>query len=89
MYMRYKVLIFGNTTAHKYVYRTITPNKWVIRIDKSAQALRLKLDKIRTEPQQMKKASEEAIISTWQGLQDDYRTYCGVIGFSEGGKKDM
>lgn len=24
----------------------------------------------------------------WQGLQDDYRTYCGVISFSEEGQGD-
>ena len=25
----------------------------------------------------------------WQGLQDDYRTYCGVICFSEEGKNNV
>ena len=25
---------------------------------------------------------------SWQGLQDDYRTYCGVISFSEEGQGD-
>ena len=27
-------------------------------------------------------------IANWQGLKDDYRTYCGIVSFSKGSKND-
>ena len=35
-----------------------------------------------------KKDLKNEIYPVWQGLKDDYRTHCGVIGFSERGKND-
>ena len=45
----------------------ITPNKWLLPVANGAKSIRAEINKVRTEPQQMKKASEEAIISIWQG----------------------
>ena len=36
-----------------------------------------------------KKDLKNEIYPVWQGLQDDYRTYCGVICFSEEGKNNV
>ena len=30
-----------------------------------------------------KKALESAIRSIWQGLKDDYQTYCGIVCFTK------
>ena len=43
----------------------ITTNEWLIPVANNAKRIRGQLDKVRTMPQQMQKASEEAIISDW------------------------
>ena len=45
----------------------ITPNEWLEPVRINAKSLRERLDKARTLPEQMKKASEEAICLEWQG----------------------
>ncbi len=47
----------------------ITPNEWLEPVRNNAKSLRDRLDKVRTLPEQMKKASEEAICLEWQGRQ--------------------
>ena len=32
------------------------------------------------------KSAENALYPLWQGLQDDYQTYCGIVSFSKGAK---
>ena len=32
------------------------------------------------------KSAESALYPVWQGLKDDYRTYCGIISFSNRGE---
>ena len=48
----------------------ITPNEWLEPVRNNAKSLRDRLDKVRTLPEQMKKASEEAICLEWKGRQD-------------------
>ena len=43
----------------------ITPNEWLIPVAKNAKRIRTELEKVRTLPQQMQKASEEALLSEW------------------------
>lgn len=43
----------------------ITPNEWLLPVAKSAKRLRGELEKVRTLPLQIQKASEEAIMSEW------------------------
>ena len=45
----------------------ITPNEWLEPVRINAKSIRERLDKVRTLPEQMKKASEEAICLEWQG----------------------
>ena len=52
----------------------ITPNEWLEPVRNNAKSLRDRLDKARTLPEQMKKASEEAICLEWQERVDDYIT---------------
>lgn len=33
--------------------------------------------------EQFYRVQNNTVLKSWQGLQDDYRTYCGVIGFSQ------
>ncbi len=44
---------------------TITPNEWLIPVAKSAKSIREQLEVVRTMPQQIQKASEEALMSKW------------------------
>ncbi len=48
----------------------ITPNEWLIPVAKNAKRIRLELEKVRTLPQQMQKASEEALMSEWYTGRD-------------------
>ncbi len=48
----------------------ITPNEWMIPIKNDLNGLKEQLNKVRTEPQQIRKASEEAILSKWYPGQD-------------------
>jgi site-specific DNA recombinase len=48
----------------------ITPNEWLIPIRNEAKNARTELDKVRKMPQQIQKASEEAVLSTWYAWQD-------------------
>ena len=48
----------------------ITPNEWLEPVRNNAKSLRDRLDKVRTLPEQMKKASEEAICLEWLGMRD-------------------
>lgn len=43
----------------------VTPNYWLNPIRKSAKGLRAEVDMVRTMPQQIQKASEEALMSKW------------------------
>lgn len=43
----------------------ITPNEWLIPVAKNAKRIRAELEKVRTLPQQIQKASEEALMSEW------------------------
>ncbi len=43
----------------------ITPNDWLIPVAKNAKRIRGELEKVRTMPQQIQKASEEALMSEW------------------------
>ena len=43
----------------------ITPNEWLIPVAKSAKNIREQLEMVRTMPQQIQKASEEALMSKW------------------------
>jgi len=52
---------------------SITPNVWLNPVATSAQLLREKLEKVRTVPQQMRKASEEAIRLQWYPRTDSNR----------------
>ena len=36
-----------------------------------------------------KKDLKNEIYPVWQGLHDDYRTYCGIVCFSEEGKNNV
>ncbi len=52
----------------------ITPNEWMKPVKNELPRLKLNLNKVRTDPQQFKKASEEAIISSWYpGLESNQR----------------
>lgn len=48
----------------------ITPNEWLEPVRMNVKAIRNELDMVRTLPQQIQKASEEAIRLKWQGRQD-------------------
>ena len=38
----------------------------------------------------VKKDVNLSLFPVWQGLQDDYQTYCGLVGIStEGNKRDV
>ena len=45
----------------------ITPNEWLEPVRMNVKAIRNELDMVRTLPQQIQKASEEAIRLNWQG----------------------
>lgn len=45
----------------------ITPNKWLNPIELTAKGVRMEIEKVRTLPQQIQKASEEAIRLQWCG----------------------
>lgn len=49
---------------------SITPNEWLIPVEKSAFSIREALEKVRTEPLQIQKASEEAISLQWCGRRE-------------------
>jgi len=48
----------------------IIPNKWLVPVTKSAPRIRAELEMVRTMPQQIQKASEEAIMSNWRRERD-------------------
>ncbi len=48
----------------------ITPNIWLIPVANSAKRIRDELEKVRTMPQQIQKASEEALMSEWCRVED-------------------
>ena len=43
----------------------ITPNEWLLPVANNVKSLRAELEKVRTLPQQIQKASEEAVRSQW------------------------
>ena len=45
----------------------LTPNKWLIPVKKTAPSIRAESMRVRTAPQQIRNASELAIMSSWQG----------------------
>ena len=49
----------------------------------------MKLNSDKKELQQGSQFNQISSKCIWQGLQDDYRTYCGVICFSEEGKNNV
>ena len=51
----------------------ITPNEWLIPVANNVTRLRQEIEKVRTMPQQMKKASEEAISLEWYTRTDSNR----------------
>jgi len=58
---------------------TITPNEWLIPVAKSVKVLRADLEKVRTEPLQTQKASEEAVRSNLVGavgVEPTTKTLC-------------
>lgn len=48
----------------------ITPNIWLEPVAKNAKSFRAELEKVRTEPQQTQKASEEALRLKWCGRRE-------------------
>ncbi len=46
----------------------ITPNNWLIPVKDEVKNLRLQLDKVRTMPEKIQKASEEAIFQSWLSM---------------------
>lgn len=48
----------------------ITPHEWLIPVGQNAKRLRGELEKVRTMPQQMQKASEEALRTQWCPQED-------------------
>lgn len=48
----------------------ITPNKWMVPVKDSVKTIRAELDRVRTMPDKIRKASEEAQKSTWYTRQD-------------------
>lgn len=48
----------------------ITPNEWLNPIKREAKNIREQLEKVRTMPDKIQKASEEAICFTWLGRRD-------------------
>lgn len=48
----------------------ITADKWLIPVAKTAKGIRSELEKVRTLPQQIQKASEEALRLQWCGSRD-------------------
>ncbi len=48
----------------------ITPNEWLIPVAQSAKGIREALERVRTEPQQIQKASEEALSLNWCGRRE-------------------
>jgi DNA invertase Pin-like site-specific DNA recombinase len=58
----------------------ITPNEWLIPVRNNAKRLRAELEKVRTLPEQMKKASEEAICQEWCTVLHKVRTM--LLGYS-------
>jgi hypothetical protein len=53
----------------------LTPYAWLIPIQEALPRLHTRLEQVRTMPQQMKKASEEAIRTDWLGLVDELRNF--------------
>lgn len=52
----------------------ITPNEWMKPIKNELPALKVSLEKVRTDPQQLRKSSKEAIIANWYpGLGSNQR----------------
>lgn len=52
----------------------ITPNEWMKPIKNELPALKVSLEKVRTDPQQFRKSSKEAIIASWYpGLGSNQR----------------
>ncbi|MEI8187398.1 MAG: hypothetical protein WCG30_00435 [Candidatus Saccharibacteria bacterium] len=60
---------------------TITPNEWLIPVAKSAKDIREQLEVVRTMPQQIQKASEEALMSKWCSVIGEVRTSLFSIPF--------
>jgi site-specific DNA recombinase len=48
----------------------ITPNEWLLPLHKELPSIKAKLEQVRTAPDQIKKASEEALMSHWYTRQD-------------------
>lgn len=48
----------------------ITPNEWLIPVANSAKGIRAEIEKVRTMPQQIQKASEEAVRLKWCGRRE-------------------
>lgn len=61
------VLIDGNLQ--------VTPNEWLKPVGESVSVLRAALEKVRTDPQQIQKDSEESIRLKWYTILDTVRTF--------------
>jgi site-specific DNA recombinase len=48
----------------------ITPNEWLVPLQKDLPMMKAELDRVRTYPDQIKKASEEALMSHWYARRD-------------------
>jgi hypothetical protein len=46
----------------------------------------MKLNSDKKELQQGSQFNQISSKCTWQGLKDDYQTYCGIVSFSKGSK---
>lgn len=53
---------------------SLTPHPWVVPVEKGYKLLEAEYLKVRTLPEQMKKASEEAIRCAWLGMVSEVRT---------------
>ena len=63
----------------------ITPNEWLVPVYKSVKGLRADINKVRTEPLQIQKASVEAIRQNWWGrleLNQPPKRYALTIAFA-------
>ena len=53
----------------------VTPYEWLRPVQQNLKSIRAQLDDVRTMPQQIQKASEEAICLNWQPLVDALRNF--------------
>lgn len=61
------LLALGSTPTVTDGKLELIAHDWLLPVQNGLPALKDQFDKVRTEPQQMKKASEEAVRSAWQG----------------------